>query len=259
MAMAKNYQFGTRGDIPADAAEKRVIPFILSTFRKDRHGTVLNQDNWALDNYRRNPLFAYQHTLSGGLCSDPDPDYVIGKSLRIDLEGSGTDRRLVADGFFEPEDINPLAEKIFRKVLFGSISRTSVGFLESGHGHYGENEEAKDAENETYYFEGQELLEWSVVNIPSNPDAGRRDLSLRTMREEGYAALMYAYRELGGKFRLSQIERLRVCDILDLLDGKDIDLKETDPERVRKLLAENEALKDQNARLLETIKRNNSH
>lgn len=257
--MGKNYQFGTRGDIPADAAEKRIIPFILSTFRKDRHGTVLNQDNWLLDNYRKNPLFAYQHTLSGGICTDPDPDYVIGKSLRIDLEGSGPDRRLVAEGFFEPPEVNPLAEKIFRKVLFGSISSTSVGFLEVGHGSYGENEEAMGAENETYYFEGQELLEWSVVNIPSNPDAGRRDISLRRMREEGYAALMYAYKELGGKFRLSQIEKFRVCDILDLLDGKDIDLKEMDPERVRKLLAENEALKDQHARLLELIERKNSH
>lgn len=227
-----------RGEIPADAAESRIVPFVLSTFTKDRHGTVLNQDNWQLDNYRKNPIVAYQHMLSGGLCTDPNPDNVIGKSLSIGIEN----RQLVAVAQFEEAAINPLAEKIFRKILFGSLNRTSVGFLEVGEGKYGDGEEAQGRDNETYYFGGQELLEWSVVNIPSNPDAGARDLSLRHFREEAYAAIMYAFRELGGKFRLSQIEQFRVVDILDLLDGKDLGIQGTDPEVVRKKVeAEREA------------------
>lgn len=250
MPKNKKFGFGMRGDLPADAAESRIIPFILSTSTKDRHGTVLNQDNWQLDNYRKNPVVAYQHMLSGGLCTDPNPDNIIGKSVGIGVEGG----HLFANAQFEDAVMNPLAEKIFRKILFGSLSRSSVGFLEVGEGKYGDNDEAQGRDNETYYFSGQELLEWSVVNIPSNPDAGKRDLSLRHFREEAYAALMYAWKELGGKFRLSQIEQLRVCDIMDLLDGKDLDIKETDPDRVRKLLAENEAQKDQITRLQEMIK-----
>jgi hypothetical protein len=147
-----------------------------------------------------------------------------------------------------------LAEKIFRKLIFGSLSRVSVGFIESIQGHYGEEAEAEGRENETYYFGGQELLEYSVVNIPSNPDAGRRDIELRRMREEGYAALMYAYKELGGKFRMSQIENFRVRDILDLLDGKDLDLKESDPDALRKLLATAEAKADKYAREIRVLK-----
>jgi hypothetical protein len=247
MGTNKSFGYGAVRDIPKNAEESRIVSFVLSTYKKDRHGTVLNQDNWNLDNYRKNPLFAYQHMLSGGMCTDPDPDNIIGKSLRTEIEGSA----LVADGQFEPADMNPMAEKIFRKVLFGSLSRTSVGFMEVGEGKYGNGKEARGQEEETYYFNGQELLEWSIVNIPSNPEAGKRDITMRKFREEGYAALMYAWKELGAKFRLSQIEQLRVCDILDLLDGKDLDIKETDPDRVRKILAENEALKDQVARFKE--------
>jgi len=217
----KHFKLGAVRAIPKGAEESRIIPFILSTWSKDRHGTVLNQDNWKLDNYRKNPIVAYQHNLSGGLCTDPNPDYVIGKSLSIDIESIGSSKRLVADVEFEPAALNPLAEKIFRKVLFGSLSRTSVGFLEVGHGKYGEGDEALGRENETYYFAGQELLECSIVNIPSNADAGKRDLQKR-LREEAYGAIMYAFKELGGKFKLSQLENMRVCDILDALDGKEV-------------------------------------
>jgi hypothetical protein len=250
--ISKKIEFGIRGAIPANAEESRTIPFILSTYQKDRHGTVLNQDNWHLDNFKLNPIVAYQHTLSGGMCSDPNPDFVIGKDIKPEASKSIGDTALTGVLQFEPAAINPLAEKIFRKLLFGSLSRSSVGFLEVGEGNYGTGEEAQGMINETYYFAGQELLEWSVVNIPSNPGAGKRDM-LRSMREEGYSVLMYAFKELGGKFRLSQIEQFRVCDILDLLDGKDLDLKEADPDKVRKLLAENEAQKDQIQRLTTLI------
>ncbi len=249
MPANKRYGFGFRAQIPEGAEESRIIPFVLSTLDRDRHGTVLNQDNWNIDNYRLNPVVAYQHTLSGGLCTDPDPDYIIGKSISIGVEGLGIDRRLVASAQFEPSDINPLAEKVFRKVLFGSLSRSSVGFLEIGQGKYGTGEEAEGRSEETYYFAGQELLEWSVVNIPSNPQAGKRDIAMRRMREEGFTALMYAYRELGGRFTLSQIESYSVRDIFDLLDGKDLEIRERNPEKIRAMLAENTALKDQVARL----------
>jgi len=242
--MSKRYTFGSRGNIPAGAEESRIIPFILSTFTRDRHRTVLNQDNWQLENYRKNPVIAYQHNLSGGLCTDPDPDNIIGKSNRIEVEGAKKERQLIADAEFEPAESNIMAEKIFRKIIFGSLSRSSVGFLEVGNGKYGDGDEAQGEERETYYFEGQELLEWSVVNIPSNPDAGKRGLALRQVREEGYVALMYAFKELGGKFRLSEIENFTVRNILDLLDGKDLGIKETDPDKVREQLQDPQAVAD---------------
>jgi hypothetical protein len=178
----------------------------------------------------------------------------VGKDVGIDLIGTGNERKLAGATEFEPKEINPLAEQIFRKILFGSLSRTSVGFIEKGQGKFGDGEEAEGRSNETYYFEGQELLEYSIVNIPSNPDAGKRGFEMRLMREEAYGVMMYAFKELGAKFRLSQIEQFTVRDILDLLDGKDLEINNTDPERVRVLLAENAAQKDQIARLQALLK-----
>ena len=258
MSKIRQISYGIRGAVPDDAEESRIIPFVLSDSTRDRHGTVLNPENWSIDNYRNNPVVAYQHNLSAGFCSDPNPDFVIGKDVSQSMfAGVGLDRRLVGVTMFEDKETNPLAEKVFRKVLFGSLSRVSVGFLEIGTGKFGDGEERQGGAEETYYFSGQELLEYSVVNVPSNPNAGKRDM-MRRLREESYGSLMYAFKELGGKFRLSQIEQLRVCDILDLLDGKDLDLKETNPERVRILLADIEALKDQNARLMELLKERTS-
>lgn len=244
-----NVTFGTRGEIAANAEESRTIPFVNSTYAKDRHGTVLNQEKWNLDNYRKNPIVGYQHNLSGGMCSEPNPDFIIGKDLNPQMFRSVSDTALTGLLQFEPADMNPLAEKIFRKVLFGSLSRSSVGFIEVGQGHYGDGEEAQGRIAETYYFDSQELLEWSVVNIPSNPDAGKRNM--RLLREQGYVAFMYAFRELGGKFRLSEIENMSVRDILDLLDGKDLGLKSKDPEQVRELLKDPQAVADQVARQME--------
>jgi hypothetical protein len=238
---SKKFTFGQIRDIPAGAEESRIIPFVLSTSRRDRHGTVLNQDNWSLDNYRNNPIVGFMHNLYGDMCNPPDPDDVVGKSRSIDVEGKKGSRQLIAEAEFEPADLNLQAEKVFRKILFGSLHGASVGFLPTGKGWYGEKDEDQGNENETYYFEGQELLEWSVVNIPSNPDGAKR-----VMRDQAVSAIAYVHRALGAKFRLSQIEEMRVRDVLDLLDGKDIEIRETDPEKVRRMLMEELAIKDMN-------------
>jgi len=239
--------FGIRGSVADNVEESRIIHFINSTPKKDRHGTVLNQDGWDLEAFRKSPCVGYQHNLSGGMCTDPDPNFIIGKDVNPQVEDVAGQHVLTGSVQFETKEMNPLAETIFRKVIFGSLSRSSVGFIEIGEGRYGEGEEARGKTAETYYFSGQELLEWSVVNIPSNSDAGKRT-NMRLIREQGYVAFMYAFRELGGKFRLSELENMTIRDILDLLEGKDLELKTKDPDRVREILADPQAIKEQQLR-----------
>ena len=99
----------------------------------------------------------------------------------------------MVDITFEPKEINELAEKVFQKIMFGSLNSVSVGFLPLGKGHWGEGDEAPNEARETYYYDGQELLEISVVNIPSNANATRKgeDASmeeLEALRAEAKAA-----------------------------------------------------------------------
>ena len=79
-------------------------------------------------------------------------------------------KKLMVDVEFEPADINPLADKIYKKLQFGSLNAVSVGFMATD-GEWGEGEESLSGENPTYYYKSQELLEVSVVNIPANKNA----------------------------------------------------------------------------------------
>lgn len=247
MAKIKKITFGQVREIPVDAAESRIVPFVLSTPERDRHRTILSQANWMLDNYRKNPVVGYMHNLYGDLCNSPDPDDVIGQSKSVATEDVSGAICLVGSGLFDPADVNLKADKIFRKLLLGTLRAVSVGFLSTGKGKWGQGEEAEGRDHETYYFAGQELLEWSVVNIPSNAGSGKRDMGF--MRSNTQAALMYTIRELGKNYRLSQIENFRVRDVLDLLEGKDIEIRETDPDKVREMLKEEMAQKDLNDRI----------
>lgn len=149
--------------------ETRQMQFIISTATKDRGGEVINMDNWHLEQYKANPIVGYQHEVyGGGLFGVPNPDYIIGKS-ETNMDSFKGKRVLVSKATFEPEKINPLAEKVFQKLLFGSLNAASVGILPVGQGRY-------EKDTKTYFYEGQELLEWSVVNIPMNGEARRMSM-----------------------------------------------------------------------------------
>ena len=161
--------------------EERKVTFVASDSTRDSAGTVLNQDGWDLDRFNKNGVIGYQHKVYGSWADTDNPDNVIGKG-RAYVEGG----RLMVDVDFEPKEINELAEKVYQKVLFGSLKAVSVGFLPVGDGHWGEGEESRKGASPTWYYDGQELLEVSVVNIPANPNAVRvkgLDSSEEEMRE----------------------------------------------------------------------------
>ena len=149
-------------------ADTRTITFVASDGSRDSAHTVLNQKGWDLRRFNANPIIGYNHEIYGAW-DTKDVDFVIGKG-RAYVE----DDVLLVDITFEPKEINELAEKVYQKILFGSLNSVSVGFLPLGKGHWGEGEEAPNEARETYYYEGQELLEISVVNIPANANATRK-------------------------------------------------------------------------------------
>ena len=153
-------------DIRKVDKESRTVTFIASDDTRDSAGTVLNQDNWDLSRFNKNGVIGYQHKVYGGWDDTDNPDNVIGKGNAY-IEN----KKLMVDITFEPAEINPLAEKIYQKIMFGSLRAVSVGFLPIGRGRFGEGDDS-----DTYYFAGQQLLEVSVVNIPANPNALKKSL-----------------------------------------------------------------------------------
>ena len=138
----------------------RSVEFVASDESVDSYGTIIPVKNWVLDRFNKNGVIGYQHNLYWS----SDPDNVIGKGTAWVEDG-----KLMVRIEFEPKEINELAEKIYQKVLFGSINGVSVGFSELDEG------EAKEIDGQIVYIFGRcELLEISVVNIPANANALKR-------------------------------------------------------------------------------------
>ena len=150
--------------------EKRTVEFVASDSSVDSYGTVLPVDKWDLSRYQRNGIVGYMHDVYGeSWTKSADPDDVIGKG-----EAFVEDDQLIVRITFEPKDLNERADKIFRKVQFGTLNAVSVGFVPTKKGHMGDEERGEDPK--VYYYGGMELLEVSIVNIPSNANALRRSI-----------------------------------------------------------------------------------
>ena len=145
------------------------MTFVASDETRDSYGTVLPVSEWNLERYNNNGIVGYAHNLYGSY--DADPDYVIGRGHAY-VKGS----ELLIDIEFEPDGTNEIADKVWRKLQFGSLNGVSVGFDAQG-AHWGEGEEAENGSKPTLYYTGLELLEVSVVTIPANPNAVRRSIS----------------------------------------------------------------------------------
>jgi len=201
----------TSAFVRAIKEDSRTVEFVISDSTRDRHRTVVNQKGWNLDNYLRNPIVGYNHNVyGGGMFTQGTPDDIIGKS-EVFIECN----KLIGRVTFEPADINPIAEKIFQKVKFGTLRAASVGFSEVGEGEYGTGDEARGADSETYYFKGQELVEWSIVNIPSNPSATKRtDYKEPTLND-----VLNKYAELTAKHNDTDVRGVSIIDVLKSMEG----------------------------------------
>ena len=173
------FRTATQLEVRKDEQGSRKITFVASDGTRDSAGTVLNVDGWKLDRFNSNGIIGYQHKVYGGWDDTDNPDNVIGKGYAYVKDG-----QLLVDVEFEPAEINELAEKIYQKLLFGSLKAVSVGFMPVGKGQWGKDEESLDGKNPTYYYAGQELLEVSVVNIPANPNALKKGLELQDSEME---------------------------------------------------------------------------
>jgi phage head maturation protease len=160
-----------------DGEERLRTEFVASTADVDRYDDIVEQV-WRLDAYRANPVILAYH----------DPTRVVGRAVEVgvaEAEGvAGPHLRIVVewDSGAHNEEGTRIAEQYRRGVL----SAGSVGFraasmvprasLPKDDPRYGER---------GYVLSGNELLEFSAVAIPANPQATvRRDADAQDVRAE---------------------------------------------------------------------------
>lgn len=126
----------------------------ITTAGVDRDQDTIAIEGWKLDNYLKNPVVLWQHQRSA---------LPIGKTVELIRTADG----LSAEFDFAPASANPLAQQIMDLADGGFISAASVGFLPTKW-----DWAPKDSGREYGIdFVEQELLEWSLVTVPSNPEA----------------------------------------------------------------------------------------
>jgi len=154
----------TAVDVKADVKavnDKKTYTFIMSDEVMDSHGTIVKLDGAELERYNKNPLIIWQHQT--GSWDEYNPDNIIGKGRAFYEDGL-----LKNEIEFEPKELNELADKVSRKIDFGSINAGSIGFIFKD-GAFGNEERGEDPD--IFYIKKWELVEYSIVSVPSNPNA----------------------------------------------------------------------------------------
>ena len=144
----------------------RQLRFILSTAAVDRAMDTIDQSGWDLSAYRANNVVLWAHGYNTQI-----GDLSIGRCIDIGVvEGA-----LTGVVEFDPEDdpiSGPWSETILRKLKRGSLSATSVGFRPLDFDVTEDPSRGADEWFPGFDFKRQELLEFSIVSVPCNPEAG---------------------------------------------------------------------------------------
>lgn len=149
-------------EISDEMIENRQVEFVISSEAVDSYGTVFKMDGWKLDRYKKNGVVFYVHRSSS-----ENPDLLVGSGEVYKDAG-----QLIGRVTFEPEEINPLAEKVLKKIKHGTLRMASVG-ADPQNWRMGLEEKGEDPN--VLYFTEQELLEFSICPLGSNPDAHKRN------------------------------------------------------------------------------------
>jgi phage head maturation protease len=125
----------------------------------DRYGDIIRAAGWDLKQYLKNPVMLFGH-------NSREPP--IG-TTKVWVEGT----QLLAEATFLPEGVSDFADEIWRIVDAGALRAMSVGFMptEMPKPIWAENDPDHEDWPTGYEFNGQELLENSVVPVPANPAA----------------------------------------------------------------------------------------
>ena len=138
--------------------KRRLIDFVISTECVDRMWDKICVKGWEVENYMANPVVLFGHDHR----SPP-----IAKT--ISLEKRPVKKCLEARAEFMDRDVYPFADMIFNMYVKGFMKATSVGFRPLEYKMCDDDDERK-----MHYgidFIRQELLEYSAVSVPANPEA----------------------------------------------------------------------------------------
>jgi len=211
----------------AVSATRRSV--VIAANERARTAPEIDLAGLRFDNYRRNPVVMWAHDATG---RSPSGGLPIGRTLSIDRSGDGG---IVAEFEFLEDD--PFAQRIRNAWDRGFLQAASISWLPI---------ESMPAKSGGARDVRAELLEWSIVSVPADPDALRE--THRRMLESVIEDGINIDGQDGGDFHPHPFGKLRTGSNLPPSRGKglnEVDKKRriamtttTDIEGIKKDLAE---------------------
>ena len=188
--MSKVYKTFVADEVKAEG-EGRLIRFRITTDAVDRERDILSPAGWKLDNFLKNPTVLWAH------------DYRQPPIARA-REIIATEHGLSSLAEFPPKGTYAFADTVYDLLKGGFLNATSVGFAPLKHTY---NEERRGVD----YLE-QELLEFSVVPVPANPEAlveaRATGIDLQPMKQWAKAVLDLNLPDTFPEALVARVERL---------------------------------------------------
>lgn len=156
LGVRKQYSSEVKAPQEKDS-NSRILKFTISTDAVDRDRDTINPKGFNLDAFRKSPTVLFAHDNS----RPP-----VARALDIDVE----DNKLKATAEFMDNNIDTsgFSDMIFRMLKGGFLNATSVGFIPVEF-EFAPEDDTKRAGGVDY--KSVELLEFSVVPVPANPEA----------------------------------------------------------------------------------------
>lgn len=132
--------------------ERGRIPFVLTSRRVDRDSEVIEPIGAVIDEFIKNPVFLWAHDLRQPPIGKVDPDTI-----------TIMPKQVTAEVEFDMND--PFAKMVFNKYKDGFLNAGSIRFIPL------EMEPPQENGQRGATITKWELLEFSAVPVPANPDA----------------------------------------------------------------------------------------
>jgi len=179
--------------------EDLTLQFTISTGAIDRDNDTINPDGWNLENYMKNPVVLFAHDYRS---------LPVANALATWVENG----KLKSRAKFTPQELYPFGYMVYQFYREGFMKATSVGFNPA------KWQFSEDRKWGVDFLE-QELLEYSCVPVPANPEAlieaGAKGIDTSPLKEWAEKVLDEWHQEKGLWLPKSKVEQ-----VFALLDGK---------------------------------------
>jgi HK97 family phage prohead protease len=146
---------GATVEVKAEGTAKRELSFTVSTATVDRAGDSVNVAGWDLAAFKRNPVVLWAHSYN----LPP-----VARAVEISVSGGAL--KALTEWTDKYSGIGPDPNVVYEYYRDGFMSAVSVGFMPTKWAFVEEASRKYGID-----FMEQELLEFSAVPVPANPDA----------------------------------------------------------------------------------------